>query len=41
MSHLMKLGGAVALLAIPAAALAEPVDLTARAMVEQRKAGKI
>lgn len=38
MSHLMKLGGAVALLAIPAAGLAQPVDLTARAMVEQRKA---
>jgi uncharacterized repeat protein (TIGR01451 family) len=38
MSHLMKIGGAVALLAIPATALAQPVEITAHAMVEQRKA---
>jgi len=38
MSQLIKIGGAVALLAIPVTAFAQPVEITARAMVEQRKA---
>ena len=38
MSHLMTIGGAVALLMVPAISMAQPVEITAKAMVEQRKA---